>query len=108
MQCCWPDENKYSENVEAIRRNVEDFMWKVRNIDSIENQEKYCLALFKKLGAISSIEEMANTSIDMIAALQKIKLKKESEEDEIEDKMEDSLFIELFKVDDTETKEVIE
>lgn len=108
MPCFDTEEKEYSENVDVIRRNVEDFLWKVRNIDSIENQEKYCLALFKKLGAVSSIEELANMSIDMMAALQKIKLKKENEEEDMEDKIEDGIFIELFKTDAPETKEDME
>ena len=106
MDCCWPncEQEKKSENVQAIRRNLEDFLWKVTNVDWIENQEKYTLALFKKFGACSSIEELANLSIDMMAALQKIKLKKENEEDD----NKDEVFIELFNVDAPETKEDME
>lgn len=105
MSCCepgCPEEKEASENVRVIRRNVEDFLWKVQDLDSVEAQEKYCVALFNKLWSISSISDLANMTIDMSAQLQKIKLKKENEEENMEDKMEWDVFIELFNTNDKE------
>ena len=109
MNCNWlwpcDVEEKRSENVDAIKRNVDDFMWKVRDVESIENQEKYTLAFFAKLGGADSIEKLAEMSIDMQAALQKIKLKKDEEADD----NKDETFIELFSTKNvTKTKEDME
>ena len=108
MDTCCPkmmEEEEKSENVRTIRRNIEEFMWKVGECKWVENQEKYTLALFKKLATVSTIEELANMTIDMWAALQKIKLKKENKEVDAEEKMWDEVFIELFKIDAPKTKD---
>lgn len=98
-------EDPKSENVRVIARNVEDFLWKVRECKWVEAQEKYTLALFQKLATAKTIEDLANMTIDMNATLQKIKLKKENKEEDMEEKEDNGIFIELFNVDAPETKE---
>ena len=99
MDCCSPEKEKeISENVKVIRRNIEDVLWKIQDLDSIESQEKYTVALFKKLSSCSTIDDLANTSIDIVAAVQKVKLAQEKEEE----KQEDGLFIKIFDNADVE------
>lgn len=74
-------------------------MWKLSDLDSCENAEKYTVALFKKLGKCQDIDELANETIDMAANVQKLKLAQEEEEE----KQEDWVFIKLLGTDDTET-----
>lgn len=89
--CCeW--EKERSEKINVIRRNLDDFMWKLSDLDSCENAEKYTVALFKKLGKCQDIDELANETIDMAANVQKLKLAQEEEEE----KQEDWVFIKLL------------
>lgn len=112
---CWiwscdnEHEEKKSKAVGVIFENMYDIKYWIESTlkDSIEDQEKVCLAFLQKLGSKKTIEEAAKFVLDMKSKIAIKKIENQKKDLGDDEAMDSDVFADLtitIEADDTENK----
>jgi len=63
--CCEHKMPERSESVNIVFDMVRDVMWKIRDIDGVEKQQKMAMQLFKFLGTAKDLTEIATKLVGL-------------------------------------------